>query len=109
MTLVNQAQMKLQILSSVLFLFLSSYSPSYAAKKKAYICTIADDVLIRNINLKPIGKMKKGQCIRAIINADEPAAGFPTESLIKGRSYYSIDLPVEVGHVAREFARIRYR
>jgi hypothetical protein len=102
--------MKLQIFLSILFLLIfSSCFPSYAAKKKACICTIADDVLIRNINLKPIGKMKKGQCVRAMINADEPAAGFPTESLINGRSYYSIDLPVEVGHVAKEFARIRYR
>lgn len=102
--------MKLKAFLSVFFMLIfSSSSPSYAAKKKAYVCTIADDVLIRNINLKPIGKMKKGQCIRAIINADEPAAGFPTESLIKGRSYYSIDLPVEIGLVAKEFARIRYR
>jgi hypothetical protein len=54
--------------------------------------------------------MKKGQCIRAMINADEPATRFPTESLINGRSYYSIDLPVDFdGHVAKEFARIRYR
>jgi hypothetical protein len=102
--------MKLQIFPSVLLLLIfSSCFPSFAAKKKAYICTIVDDVLIRNINLKPIGKMKKGQCIRAMINADEPAAGFPTESLIEGKSYYSIGLPVEVGHVSTKFARIRYR
>lgn len=84
-------------------------SLSSAAKKKAYVCAIADDVFIRDNNLKPIGKMQKGQCIRAIINADEPAAGFPAEPLINGRSYYSIDLPVEVGYVAKKFARIRYR
>lgn len=102
--------MKSRILLSILFMLIFGFlSPSSATKKKAYICAIAEDVFIRNINLKPIGKMKKGQCIRATINADEPAAGFPEEPLIKGKSYYSIDLSIEVGYVAKKFARIRYR
>jgi hypothetical protein len=112
----NKLTRSIVISSAIAISILTLSNPSSAGKKKtAYVCGIANDVVLRDSNFKPIGKMSKGQCIKSFLNPDEPGVGEPSQWLKNGRWHYGIDYGrmrnsgQVVVWVTSQFAKIQYR